>query len=334
MAIDPARGVDETLARISADPRVRLAQPMQAFNVHGGYDDPYFSQQYGANAAQLLQMHQRATGRGIRVAVIDTGADRTHPDLQGRIDTARNFVGDDARFDSDIHGTAVAGIIAANANNGIGIVGLAPDADLLVLKACWQRALDDIRAQCNTFTLAKALTFAIDQHADIINMSLGGPNDPLLALLIEVALARGIVVVAAQDRTGRFSRRCPRRHRGARRAARRSAGRPDGRSRGGGRRREESAQYQSRRALRLTFPAARWAPRAWPDCRRCCARSTHPPSIEQMLRDLDHPPRRARPVRFGTRHPRRNACTDAAGDAPTPPAAIAHAPPALRIEGT
>jgi len=199
MAVDPNSGVDETLARISADPRVRLAQPMQAFTVHGGYDDPYFNQQYGASSAQLLRMHQRATGHGVRVAVIDTGADRTHPDLQGRIGTARNFVASDSRFDSDIHGTAVAGIIAANANNGVGIVGLAPGADLLVLKACWQGAPDDIRATCNTFTLAKALTFAIDQRADIINMSLGGPNDPLLSLLIEVALARNIVVVAAQD---------------------------------------------------------------------------------------------------------------------------------------
>ncbi len=198
MAVEQARGVDATLSRVSADPRVRLAQPLQVFSVRG-YDDPYFSQQYGANSAQLLQMHQRATGHGVRVAVIDTGADRTHPDLKGRISVARNFVADDARFDSDIHGTAVAGLIAADANNAIGIVGIAPGAELLVLKACWQGASDDIRAQCNTFTLAKALTFAIDQCADVINMSLGGPNDPLLALLVEVALARDIIVVAARD---------------------------------------------------------------------------------------------------------------------------------------
>jgi subtilisin family serine protease len=83
-------------------------------------------------------------------------------------------------------------------------VGLAPEADLLALKACWQNSLDDIRAQCNTFTLAKALTFAVEQHVDIINMSLGGPNDPLLALLVELALARGIVVVAAEDTPGEF----------------------------------------------------------------------------------------------------------------------------------
>ena len=145
-----------------------------------------------------------ATGRGIHIAIIDTGVDRTHPDLKGRIGITRNFVAADARFDSDIHGTAVAGIVAANANDGVGIVGLAPEADLLALKACWQDSLDDIRAQCNTFTLAKALTFALEQHVDIINMSLGGPNDPLLALLVELALARGIVVVAAEDAPGEF----------------------------------------------------------------------------------------------------------------------------------
>lgn len=204
MAIDPPGGTDEALARMNTDPRVRLAQPMNSFNVHGEYDDPYFTLQYGASSRELFQMHQNATGRGIHVAIIDTGVDRTHPDLKGRIGISRNFVTADAHFDSDIHGTAVAGIVAANANDGVGIVGLAPEADLLALKACWQDSLDDIRAQCNTFTLAKALTFALEQRVDIINMSLGGPNDPLLALLVELALARGIVVVAAEDAPGEF----------------------------------------------------------------------------------------------------------------------------------
>ena len=198
MAVSGDDDVATTLVRVSSDPRVHLMQPLQSFGVRG-YDDPYFSEQYGASSAQVLQMHQRATGRGVLVAVIDTGVDKKHPDLQGRIATARNFVDRDAHFDSDIHGTAVAGIIAADAGNAIGIVGLAPDAELLALKACWQPSVDDIHAQCNTFTLAKALTFAIEQKADIINMSLGGPDDPLLALLIKLALARGIEVVAADD---------------------------------------------------------------------------------------------------------------------------------------
>ena len=204
MEVDASAGVDETLVRVARDPRVQLAQPLQSFAVHGGYNDPYFNLQYGASSPEVMQMHQRATGRGVRIAVIDTGVDRTHPDLAGRIGVARNFVDGDHRFDSDIHGTAVAGIIAADADNGVGIVGLAPAADLLALKACWQTSAGDIAAQCNTFTLAKALTFAIEQRADVINLSLGGPHDPLLALLVGVALGRGTVVVGAQGATDRF----------------------------------------------------------------------------------------------------------------------------------
>ena len=204
MRVDAAVGVDETLVRVARDPRVSLAQPLQTFAVHGGYNDPYFNLQYGASSPELLQMHQRATGRGVHIAVIDTGVDRTHPDLAGRIGVARNFVDGDPHFDSDIHGTAVAGIIAADADNRVGIVGLAPGADLFALKACWQTAAGDIAAQCNTFTLAKALTFAIEQRADVINLSLGGPHDPLLALLVGVALGRGAVVVAAQGSVDRF----------------------------------------------------------------------------------------------------------------------------------
>jgi subtilisin family serine protease len=212
MAVAVDRDVEQTLARIGADPRARLVQPLQTFTVHAsriGYDDPYFALQYGVHSPQLAQMHQRATGRGVRVAVIDTGVDRTHPDLRGRIRTARNFVAGDSRFDSDIHGTAVAGIIAADANNGIGIVGLAPDVDLLALKACWPSADDDVTAQCNSFTLAKALTFAIEQRVDIINLSLGGPSDPLLALLVEVGVAHGIVIVAAQAAPDEFPANLP-----------------------------------------------------------------------------------------------------------------------------
>jgi subtilisin family serine protease len=138
------------------------------------------------------------------VAIIDTGADRAHPDLNRHISIARNFVDDGDTFDNEIHGTAVAGIIVAGANNHVGIVGLAPDADVLMLKACWQLNVDEIAARCNSFTLAKALSFAIEQRADIINLSLGGPADPLLAQLLRVAIGRDILVIAAQDPRAQF----------------------------------------------------------------------------------------------------------------------------------
>ncbi|MDB6060879.1 MAG: serine protease [Verrucomicrobiaceae bacterium] len=209
-----AKNIDSQLllTQLHQDKRIRLAQPQQTFyvqarDVQASNADPYFALQYGRDAEQIQQWHLRSTGRGVRVAIIDTGIDRTHPDLQNRIRIARNFVDDDSsgeHFDTDIHGTAVAGIIAATANNGIGIAGLAPDADILALKACWQLKRGEIAARCNSFTLAKALSFAIENNADVINLSLGGPSDPLLTQLLQIALARRTLIVAARSARDAF----------------------------------------------------------------------------------------------------------------------------------
>lgn len=198
-----------TLARLSRDARVSLAQRLQSFEVRGAYNDPYFSLQYGRYAEQIERLHQRATGRGVRVAIVDTGVDRNHPDLRGRIGTARNFVDGDNEFDADIHGTAVAGIVAAGANNNVGIVGLAPDAEIFALKACWQLKPGAIAALCNSFTLAKALSFALEKDIDIVNLSLSGPDDPLLTQLLQLAVARDVLVVAAQNQRGDFPASVP-----------------------------------------------------------------------------------------------------------------------------
>jgi subtilisin family serine protease len=88
-------------------------------------------------------------------------------------------------------------VIAATSNNGVGLVGVAPEADILALKACRQRDTADRGARCNSFTLAKAVNFAIDQSVDVINLSLGGPPDPLLERLVNKALELDIVVVGA-----------------------------------------------------------------------------------------------------------------------------------------
>ena len=101
--------------------------------------DPYSSVQPGHERMDIASAHRWSRGRGVRIALIDTGLDSAHPDLRGRIDLERNFVDEDARrFQLDRHGTAIAGVIAANADNGVGIVGIAPEARLLALKACWQ----------------------------------------------------------------------------------------------------------------------------------------------------------------------------------------------------
>jgi subtilisin family serine protease len=166
----------------------------------------------------------KATGQGVTVGVIDGGVDFTHPDLAGAIDVARScsFIysttptanpqevanGDcsnkDAVQDLQGHGTHVATTIAAR-KNGIGIVGVAPEATIVALKAC------TIAGYCFADSVAAALRYAGDQHIDVVNLSLFA--DPYLyycaneagqrAIIKELqdaaryAQQRGVVIVAA-----------------------------------------------------------------------------------------------------------------------------------------
>ncbi len=175
---------------------VQRVQPVQQFGVLGhGYTDKHVDLQTSLLAINALKAHRLATGAEVRVALVDTGVDAGHPDLAGQVVLVRDFVGDDGHLPSqEAHGTAIAGIIAAEAANGMGIVGVAPDAKLLGLRGCWQQ---NGRGRCSSFSLARAINFAIEKDADILNLSLAGPYDPLLAELIGVALQRGVIVVAA-----------------------------------------------------------------------------------------------------------------------------------------
>jgi subtilisin family serine protease len=191
------------LAALSADPRVKLAQPLQTFSTRTAYNDPYLELQRGFRQMDVIDAHSWSNGEGVKVAIIDTGADTQHQDLRGRIAAADNFVDSDAeQFKRDRHGTEMAGVIAAVANNHEGIVGVAPNARLLLFKACWQLRLDADAASCNSFTLARALVAALDAHVQVVNLSLIGPDDPLLHGLIQEGIRRGILFVgAASDRT-------------------------------------------------------------------------------------------------------------------------------------
>jgi subtilisin family serine protease len=91
----------------------------------------------------------------------------------------------------------VAGVIGARANDGVGIYGIAPDAEISVFKACWYPEAADAKAQCSSWSLAKALDAAISSGTRIINLSLAGPYDELLNKLLEAADQRGINIVAA-----------------------------------------------------------------------------------------------------------------------------------------
>ena len=208
--VPPGDTRDGLLERLAADPRVELAQPLQSFSTsataaEAAYDDPYVGLQRGFWEMSVVAAHHWSRGEGATVAVIDTGIDASHPDLAGRVRVTRNFVDRNRdQFEHDRHGTEVAGVIAAVSNNGRGIVGVAPQVQLFAFKACWQSASGSAAAVCNSFTLAQALGSAIDARVDVINLSLVGPADPLLAALTRRAIEKGSIVVGAVPAGGRM----------------------------------------------------------------------------------------------------------------------------------
>jgi subtilisin family serine protease len=198
MEVPEGRSVEETLSQLARDRNVALAEPMQLYAARSSpmsYDDPLYRAQPAAGLWKLAALHRISTGRGVPVAVIDSGIEDRHPDLSGQVTVNMNFVAG-SPFRAETHGTAVAGIIAAKAGNHLGIVGIAPDAHVWGLRACQQ---DSRATLCDTLSLAKALSYAIDHGAKVINMSLAGPRGELLDRLLGIALARRITVVAAYD---------------------------------------------------------------------------------------------------------------------------------------
>lgn len=204
--VEAGASVDAVIAGLEADERVESVQRMQQFQLQASgareaWDDPYLSLQSSLSDSGITRAHRWATGKGVRIAIIDTGIDVRHPDLRGQAIESRSFIPGD-RGAADRHGTAVAGVIASIAGNRRGIVGVAPAARILALKACVQRSADG-RGGCTSFSLARALDHAITAGSDVLNLSLGGPADPLLERLLATAIAQDIVVVAAQGDGGR-----------------------------------------------------------------------------------------------------------------------------------
>ncbi len=201
MAVPDGRSTTSAADELSHDAKVAWAEPVQLYQAQGATaspNDPLYPAQPAAQKWDLADLHKIATGRGIKVAVIDSGIQANHPDLAGQLIVNRNFVAGQAEVPED-HGTGVAGIIAAKADNRVGIAGVAPDARLLGLRACWQKPGAGASTVCDGLSLAKALYFAAQEKADVINLSLSGPDSRLLTALVEAAVARGSVVVTAYD---------------------------------------------------------------------------------------------------------------------------------------
>ncbi|MDI6711389.1 MAG: S8 family serine peptidase [Bacillota bacterium] len=167
--------VEAAVAALRTDPWVEYAQPNYIYHVAAvNYaNEPLWNQQWGLNdadyGARAPEAWNRTAGSdGVIVAVIDTGVNAGHPDLQGRLVAGYDFVNnDDDPADDNGHGTHVAGIIAA-ADNTAGIVGAAPGVRIMPLKAA------DANGDLTTDRIVAAIDWAEDHGAKVVNMSFGG----------------------------------------------------------------------------------------------------------------------------------------------------------------
>jgi hypothetical protein len=164
-------------------------------------NDPLAARQWHLETNRAFDWEADSVLAPVRVAVIDSGIDGEHAEFEGRIAGHQSFVGGSALVDGDGHGTFVAGLIAANANNATGVAGMAAGAELLVAKVVERNDLIDVEAE------VRAIRWAVRNGARVINMSLGGARDPrnpdrdafsqLEADAIGWAHGQGVVVVAA-----------------------------------------------------------------------------------------------------------------------------------------
>lgn len=156
----------------------------------GNSPDPLVNRQWGLRAVELFKAREAKRFReasGIVVAVIDTGVDPDHPDLQGIVTESKNFTSGPSH-DLKGHGTHVTGIIAALNNNKVGISGVCQSRKIMSLKAL---------GPYDGPGYYRAIRHATDRGAQVINFSLGGNHDPTEELLIKRALDRGVIIVAA-----------------------------------------------------------------------------------------------------------------------------------------
>jgi len=200
-AVEDGRTAEAAAGEIDGLPGVQWSQPLNQFELQGAarttpYNDRLFAAQPASSDWNLRSLHRFATGRGQTIAVVDSRIDVAHPDLAGQVVRIQDFAPGN-RQTAERHGTGVAGIIAARANNVVGIAGIAPSARIVGLRACWERPTGT--TVCDTLSLAKAMTAALQARVDVVNLSLSGPPDRLLARLITLGLARGMTIVAAVD---------------------------------------------------------------------------------------------------------------------------------------
>lgn len=199
----PKGTVEKAIKTLSEMPQVAEVSPNYVAQKQEVTNDSAVQKEWGlfqiqaASLASKSAWNKTAGKPEIKVAVLDTGIEKAHPDLEGKVITEKNFTTSIDAGDRDGHGTHVAGIIAAAGDNVIGIAGVSYKASLLNGKV-----LND-EGNGSYANVADGIIWAADNDAKVINLSLGGTVDAtLLEDAINYAYNKGAVIVAAAGNLG------------------------------------------------------------------------------------------------------------------------------------
>ncbi|WP_317442375.1 type VII secretion-associated serine protease mycosin [Streptomyces collinus] len=210
----PTRGRRRARATGSAL-TVLLAGSLAVLPSAAAHADSIRAQQWGLSALHLDQAWRTTKGRGVTVAVLDTGVEADHPDLAGNVLPTKDMIGFGAGPGDRAwarHGTAMAGIIAGHGHGPgrtDGVVGVAPEAKILPVRVILEDG-DSARTKARTTrgnALADGIRWAADHGADVINLSLGDDSasahpEPSEDEAVQYALKKGVVVVASSGNGG------------------------------------------------------------------------------------------------------------------------------------
>jgi len=216
-------GFSKALEFLSSHPKIEAVEPNYilrlpemspvVFNVEEfpnpdpkDYNDPFYVNQWHMAQIGVAQAHKSNRGQGAVVAVLDTGVayedngkfKRARDLNKTRFVSPYNFLNNTTdAFDDHGHGTHVAGTIAQSTNNGLGVIGVAPEAVIMPLKVLGANGGGDIAG------IARAIKYAADNGAHVINLSLGGPMPTkVLQKALQYARSRGVLPVCAAGNSG------------------------------------------------------------------------------------------------------------------------------------
>jgi subtilisin family serine protease len=197
MRIPAGGNVDAILRQATGDPRALWVQYDFSHQTLGD-NNGSLSKQYALNRIRAESVPQAARGQGITIALIDSGVATSHESLDHDNITAIDLIDEKTPPPAETHGTVIASIIAGSGK----VKGLAPAAEILAIRAFSELDPKSGASTSDSFHVSQGISVALDHKARIINMSIGGPNDPVVRMAVQQAVLTGVIVFAAAGNAG------------------------------------------------------------------------------------------------------------------------------------